>query len=57
LCLTQLGLGLWRASDILAGTSRLRHQIESGESAETIALSWEQSVAAFERIRSKFLLY
>jgi uncharacterized protein YbbC (DUF1343 family) len=43
--------------DILAGSSELREQIEAGVPAEEIARSWEPSVAAFERIRQKFLLY
>jgi uncharacterized protein YbbC (DUF1343 family) len=43
--------------DILAGTSRLREQIEAGAPAEDIARSWNSGVAVFEQIRRKFLLY
>jgi len=43
--------------DILAGSSALREQIEGGASARDIARSWEEEVAAFGRIRDKFLLY
>jgi uncharacterized protein YbbC (DUF1343 family) len=43
--------------DILAGSSRLREQIEQGVPPEEIARSWEPEVAEFERIRRKFLLY
>jgi uncharacterized protein YbbC (DUF1343 family) len=43
--------------DILAGSSDLREQIESGVPAEAIARSWEPAVAAFETIRSRFLIY
>jgi uncharacterized protein YbbC (DUF1343 family) len=46
-----------RPFDILAGSSELREQIEAGVSAEEIARSWEPSVAAFNRIRERFLLY
>jgi uncharacterized protein YbbC (DUF1343 family) len=35
----------------------LREQIEGGASARDIARSWEEEVAAFGRIRDKFLLY
>jgi uncharacterized protein YbbC (DUF1343 family) len=43
--------------DILAGSSELREQIEAGVPAEEIARSWEASVAQFEQVRSRFLLY
>jgi len=43
--------------DILAGSSALREQIEGGVSARDIARSWEGDVAAFGRVREKFLLY
>jgi uncharacterized protein YbbC (DUF1343 family) len=43
--------------DILAGSSELREQIDAGVPAEAIARSWEPGVAAFEQVRSKFLLY
>jgi uncharacterized protein YbbC (DUF1343 family) len=43
--------------DILAGSSRLREQIESGASAREIAGSWEEPLAEFKKVREKFLLY
>jgi uncharacterized protein YbbC (DUF1343 family) len=43
--------------DILAGSSALREQIESGVSAREIARSWEQPVAEFSKIREQFLIY
>jgi uncharacterized protein YbbC (DUF1343 family) len=43
--------------DILAGSSALREQIDAGVPAEAIARSWEPGVAAFEQVRSQFLLY
>jgi len=43
--------------DVLAGSTTLREQIESGVPAAEIARSWEKDVAAFERVRKSFLLY
>jgi uncharacterized protein YbbC (DUF1343 family) len=43
--------------DILAGSSELREQIEAGVAPESIAESWEPSVAEFLALRSRFLLY
>ena len=43
--------------DILAGSSELREQIDAGISAREIAHSWEKSVAEFEKIRGRFMLY
>jgi len=43
--------------DVLAGSSGLREQIESGVPAREIARSWEERVTAFKKIRDKFLLY
>jgi uncharacterized protein YbbC (DUF1343 family) len=43
--------------DILAGSSELREQLESGLSAREIARSWKGPVTAFEQTRSKFLIY
>jgi uncharacterized protein YbbC (DUF1343 family) len=43
--------------DVLAGSTELREQIESGVPADEIARSWEKDVAEFERVREKFLLY
>ena len=46
-----------RPFDILAGSSELRERIEAGVTAEEIARSWEPSVAEFNRIRARFLMY
>jgi uncharacterized protein YbbC (DUF1343 family) len=43
--------------DILAGSSELRRQIDSGLSARDIARSWEAGIQEFTRIRERFLLY
>jgi uncharacterized protein YbbC (DUF1343 family) len=43
--------------DILAGSSGLREQIDSGIPAREIARSWEKGVAEFDEIRRRFLLY
>ncbi len=41
----------------LAGTKKLRKQIEQGMSPEAIAYTWREDVAAFKSIRKKYLLY
>jgi uncharacterized protein YbbC (DUF1343 family) len=46
-----------RPFDILAGSPRLREQIEAGVAAEEIARSWEPEVAQFMKVRSRFLMY
>jgi uncharacterized protein YbbC (DUF1343 family) len=43
--------------DCLAGSSGLREQIEAGVGAREIAASWEPAVAAFMKVRERFLLY
>ena len=43
--------------DILAGSAETREQIERGVPAEEIARSWEPEVAAFAKVRERFLLY
>jgi uncharacterized protein YbbC (DUF1343 family) len=43
--------------DILAGSDRLRTQIEAGTAAMDIARSWTQDEEAFRTLRSGFLLY
>ena len=43
--------------DVLAGSSQLRDQLESGVPARDIARSWEKAVAEFMRIRERCLLY
>ncbi len=43
--------------DKLAGTDKLRKQIESGLSEEEIKLSWQKDIEKFKKIRAKYLLY
>lgn len=43
--------------DILAGSPRLREQIESGVPAADIAGTWEEGERAFARTRQAFLMY
>ena len=41
----------------LAGTEKLRQQIEQGLSADNIRASWQADLTAFKKIRKKYLLY
>jgi uncharacterized protein YbbC (DUF1343 family) len=43
--------------DILAGSSRLREQIDGGEPTAAIAASWRDDEARFRAVRAPFLLY
>ena len=43
--------------DCLAGSSRLREQIDGGVPAAEIAASWQPEVDAFVKIRERYLLY
>jgi uncharacterized protein YbbC (DUF1343 family) len=43
--------------DILAGSADVREQIEGRVPAATIARSWEADVAAFMKVRDRFLMY
>jgi uncharacterized protein YbbC (DUF1343 family) len=43
--------------DCLAGSSQLSAQIDAGLGARDIAQSWAPAVAAFEKVRQRFLLY
>lgn len=43
--------------DILAGSSELREQIESGMAARDIARSWQDPVSKFETARRRYLIY
>jgi len=43
--------------DCLAGSSQLRQQVDAGVPARDIARSWEPDVAAFLKIRERFLIY
>ncbi len=41
----------------LAGTDKLRKQIESGMSAEAIRATWQKGLDTYKKLRSKYLLY
>jgi uncharacterized protein YbbC (DUF1343 family) len=43
--------------DCLAGCKTLREQIEAGVTAKEIARSWDAQIAAFKKVRERFLLY
>ncbi|WP_244151323.1 DUF1343 domain-containing protein [Rheinheimera sp. F8] len=43
--------------DKLAGSSQLRQQLEQGQTAAQIRLSWQADLAAFARRRAPYLLY
>ena len=41
----------------LAGTKKLREQIEQGLSEEEIKISWGKDLKKFQKVRSKYLIY
>jgi uncharacterized protein YbbC (DUF1343 family) len=41
----------------LAGTEKLQQQIENGMSEKSIRKSWQKDIAAFKKIRNKYLIY
>jgi uncharacterized protein YbbC (DUF1343 family) len=41
----------------LAETKKLQQQIESGITADEIRKTWQQNLVAFQKIRSKYLIY
>ncbi|GAB6184352.1 exo-beta-N-acetylmuramidase NamZ family protein [Thermodesulfovibrio hydrogeniphilus] len=43
--------------DILAGSERLRKDIENGTSLKNIELWWQEELSKFEQIRKQYLLY
>ena len=43
--------------DILCGGSLVRQQIETGRSLKEIKLSWQKDLAAFKKLRRKYLIY
>jgi len=43
--------------DVIAGTSKVREAIESGDSLDSIKASWEAPLAEFTKLRQQFLLY
>ena len=46
-----------RFIDKLAGSSRLRRQIQAGKSAKQIKQSWQKGLKRFKAIRQKYLIY
>jgi uncharacterized protein YbbC (DUF1343 family) len=46
-----------RYFDKLAGTDKLRKQIEGGQTEEEIRILWENGLIQFKEIRKKYLLY
>ncbi|WP_031486977.1 exo-beta-N-acetylmuramidase NamZ family protein [Streptomyces bicolor] len=50
----------WRADnwiDKLTGSTRVRTMIDAGASADEVVAGWQQELAAFRRMRGKYLLY
>ena len=43
--------------DLLAGTDKLREQLEKGEPVENILASWEEETTKYLKEREKYLLY
>jgi uncharacterized protein YbbC (DUF1343 family) len=43
--------------DVIAGTDKLRAQIERGDNLWQIAGSWQEGLEEFRRLRAKYLLY
>jgi uncharacterized protein YbbC (DUF1343 family) len=43
--------------DVIAGTARLRTQIEAGETLDSIVASWREPLREFEQRRARYLLY
>jgi uncharacterized protein YbbC (DUF1343 family) len=43
--------------DILCGSDRIRHQIESGTSLGEMEASWAEDLEGFRKRREKYLLY
>lgn len=46
-----------KAFNLLAGTDKLKQQIEQGLNFKTIKASWQNDLDAFKKIRQKYLLY
>jgi uncharacterized protein YbbC (DUF1343 family) len=46
-----------RRFDILTGSKSVRELLQRGTPPDEIALSWEQGVRAFSRLRERYLLY
>ncbi len=49
----------WREShfDLLAGTDRLRLGVEEGRTVQEIREGWDTALAAFSRMRERYLVY
>jgi uncharacterized protein YbbC (DUF1343 family) len=43
--------------DVIAGTTKLREQIEQGDSLDAIVDSWQPGLDAFRPVRERYLLY
>ena len=43
--------------DLLAGTDKLKEQIQAGLSEEEIRSSWQQELEAYKSLRKNYLLY
>jgi uncharacterized protein YbbC (DUF1343 family) len=43
--------------DVIAGTAKLRAQIEAHDNLETIRASWAEELADFNQLRERYLLY
>jgi len=43
--------------DVVAGTDKLRKQLEAGETVEAIQASWKEGEEGFRKLREKYLLY
>jgi uncharacterized protein YbbC (DUF1343 family) len=43
--------------DQLMGTDQVRRQMEAGVSVEEISAGWQAELAAYDRMRRKYLLY
>jgi uncharacterized protein YbbC (DUF1343 family) len=50
----------WRPDnyiDKLSGSTRLRTMVDSGASAGEVTGAWREELAAFARLREKYLIY
>jgi uncharacterized protein YbbC (DUF1343 family) len=43
--------------DVIAGTTKLREQIERGASLDAIIESWQPGLDGFRAVRKRYLLY
>jgi uncharacterized protein YbbC (DUF1343 family) len=49
----------WRVAhfDRLAGTDRLREGLDSERPIQELRAGWDQELAAFDRLRQRYLIY